>query len=421
VACIALSSFAAAAEGPWSRFRGPNGSGISDAPSMPVRWTADDYRWKVKVPGGHSSPIVWEDRIYLTAADPASAARSVLCLDAADGRTLWKRDYPSKTYPQHGDNHYASSTPTADADGVVVTWTTPEEVLVLALAPDGRELWRRGLGPFVGDRGSATSPILVDDMVVLANDQEDRNLLPEFQGKAPPGPVGKSFAIALDRKTGATRWQTPRRTGLTAYSTPCLYRPADGPPQLLFTSTLQGISAVEAATGKPLWEMPELFRDRCVGSPVVAPGLVLAGYGSGLRGTRFVAVRPGTETRKPEIAYELTQALPLVPTPIVRGDRLFLWTDDGIVSCLNVTNGKVLWRERVGGAYYASPLWIAGRLYGISKAGEVVVLAAADQYEVLGRVPLGEPVFATPAVAGGAMVLRTHSHLYRLDGGKEQP
>jgi len=295
-------------------------------------------------------------------------------------------------------------------------------VLLLALDPDGREVWRRGLGPFVGERGSGTSPILFEDLVVLANEQEDPNQLPENAGRFDPTrPVGKSFLIAVDRRTGGTRWQTERRTGLAAYSTPCVFRPEGGPPELVFTSTHHGISAVEAATGKPSWEVTGIFLDRCVATPVVGPGLVMAGYGRGLRGNLFVAVRPGDRAKgeKPQIAYELDRSVPLVPTPVVKNGRLFLWADDGVVSCLDVSTGEVIWRERVGGSYYSSPVCVNNRLYCASRSGEMVVLAAADRFEVLGRVALGEPVFATPAVANGVMYLRTRTRLLSL-GGKKQ-
>ena len=422
VLVLFLSSAACAGEGEWSRFRGPNGAGISDATTVPVRWTEQDYNWKVKLPGvGHSSPVLWGNRIFVTCGDPRTATRMILCLDTADGRTVWQRDYPSKTYRQHGDNSYATATPAADGEGVVVTWTTPEEVLLLALDQEGREVWRRSLGPFVGERGSGASPILYEDLVVLANDQEDLNLLAEYAGKPDPNRrVGKSFLIAVERKTGKTRWQLDHRTGLAAYSTPCVYRADGGPPELIFTSTAHGISGIDPATGKVKWEMDNLFRDRCVGSPVVAPGLVIAGHGYGVRGVRYVAVRPGSRDQgvEPALAYEVTKSVPLVPTPIVKDGRLFLWSDDGVVSCLRVATGEVIWRERVGGSFYGSPVCVNNRLYCIARNGEVVVLAASDTFEVLARVPLGEPSYGTPAVSGGVMYLRTRSHLFSLGGRK---
>ena len=129
-------------------------------------------------------------------------------------------------------------------------------------------------------------------------------------------------------------------------------------------------------------------------------------------------LRPGSRRagREPALAYEVTRSVPLVPTPLVKNGRLFLWGDDGVVTCLNVSSGEVIWRERVGGAFYGSPVCVGNRLYCIAKDGDVVVIAAADKLEVLARVPLGEPSYATPAVSGGVMYLRTRSHLFSLGG-----
>jgi outer membrane protein assembly factor BamB len=142
--------------------------------------------------------------------------------------------------------------------------------------------------------------------------------------------------------------------------------------------------------------------------------LVIAGHGAGLRGTRYIAVRPGAQGREPTLAYEITRAIPLVPTPIVKDNRLFLWTDDGVASCLRLTDGQPIWQERVGGSYFGSPVCVNSRLYCISKIGEVVVVSASDKFEVLARVPLGEPSFAAPAVADGVMYLRSRSRLFSL-------
>jgi outer membrane protein assembly factor BamB len=288
-----------------------------------------------------------------------------------------------------------------DGDGVVLTWTLPEEVVLLALGLDGRECWRRNLGPYVTLQGSGISPIIVGDMVVLDNSQEDPNLLPGSEGR-PSVPVGKSSWIAVDRKTGATRWQVDRPTSYSSYGTPCVLQSLDGRMELVFTSTSRGID--------------QKFLDRTIASPVIAPGLILAGCGEGLRASRLVAVRPGEEGRKPTVVYELSKALPLVPTPLVKDGRLYLWGDDGVVSCLRVADGEQVWCERVQGSFYGSPVWVDHKLYCIARSGEVVVIADGDKFESLARVPLGEQSYATPAVAGGVMYLRTRSQLYSLGG-----
>ncbi len=411
------ASWAPAADDAWPRFRGVNGTGISQATTVPVRWTDKDYNWIAKLPGvGHSSPVVWGQRVFVTCADPETARRSVLCLDTVSGRIVWRRDYALKTSPKHRDNSDATATPAVDAQGLAVTWSTADEVVLLALTLDGRELWRRNLGPLVTVHGSGSSPILFRDLAILANDQEDPSLLPGRK-KDPPDPPGKSSIVAVDRKTGQTRWQTERRTTYSGSSTPCVYEGAAG-PQLICTSTAHGIMSLDPASGKVNWEYGQPFLDRAISSPVLAPDLVIAGHGAGSRASRYVALHPGSSAsgRAPALAYEVTKAIPLVPTPLVKDDRIYFWTDDGVVACRKLSDGAVVWQERVGGAYYASPVWVAGRLYCVSKKGEVVVLAAADKFELLARVPLGEPSFATPAVADGVMYLRTRSQLFSLGG-----
>jgi outer membrane protein assembly factor BamB len=392
---------------------------VSDATTVPAQWTDSDYNWRVDLPGrGHSSPAVWDKHIYLTSGDRATAARSVLCLDTATGRTVWHRDYPSKTFRQHRDNSYASASPATDAHGVVVTWSTPEQVVLLALKTDGNKMWLRELGPYVGNHGTGSSPVIVGDLVVLANDQEDPKAIPSMYGRNPERAAGKSFLLAVDRRTGETRWQVDRPTRMSPYSTPCVSPALDGRPELIFTSTLHGITAVDAAAGTVNWQMDGIFKDRCVGSPVVAPGLVFGGFGYGAQGARIVAVRPGSRAKgvEPTIAYDLKRPVPLVPTPLVKDGRLYLWNDNGSIACHDVATGRQIWRERVQGSFYGSPVWVAGRLYCISKKGEVFVVAASDTFKELARVPLGEPSFATPAVANGIMYLRTRSRLYSLGG-----
>ena len=230
---------------------------------------------------------------------------------------------------------------------------------------------------------------------------------------------GVSFIVALDRATGETRWLAERRTEKTAYATPCLYQFEDGTVQLLANSWAHGFSAIDPRTGKALWELP-IFKYRVVGSPTVAAGLVFGSCGTGGVGKQMFAVRPGNPAKgtEPEVAYELTGSLPYVVTPVGSGDLLFSWYDKGIVTCLEAASGEVVWKERIGGEYFASPVCVGERLYGISREGEVVVLAASRRFQELARIDLGERTNSTPAVAGGVMYLRTASHVMAIGGGE---
>ncbi|MEM9017389.1 MAG: PQQ-binding-like beta-propeller repeat protein, partial [Verrucomicrobiota bacterium] len=211
-----------------------------------------------------------------------------------------------------------------------------------------------------------------------------------------------------------THWKIDRRSELAGYATPCIRRVGDR-VEAIFTSTVHGITAVDLESGEISWEIDQLWDDRTVSSPQLHEDLVFGSFGQGLSGQRFVAVRPkGKGSARGELVYDVTKSVPLVPSFVVKDGLLFLWTDNGVVTCLEASTGKEYWRERVEGEFYSSPIWIEGRLYAISKRGQVVVLAATEEFEELGRVDLGEKTFATPAVSDGKMYLRTKSRLFSL-------
>ncbi len=291
-------------------------------------------------------------------------------------------------------------------------------ILVTALSLDGEKMWQRELGLYKGLHGSSNSPILAGGMVVLANDQMDPKRFAWYLPKGTNMDPGKSFLIALDRKTGKTRWKVDRRSELAGYATPCIRR-SGGRTEVVFSSTAHGITAVDLKSGRISWEIDKIWDNRTVSSPQLFGDLVFGSFGKGLSGQRLVAVRPEKPgSRKGELVYDIRKSVPLVPSFVVKDGLLYLWTDSGIVTCVDAATGKEHWRERVGGEFYSSPIWIEGRLYCISKYGQIVVLAASKKYEVLARMELDEKTFATPAVANGVMYLRTQSRLYSV--GKAQ-
>jgi outer membrane protein assembly factor BamB len=339
----------------------------------------------------------------------------VLCLDPANGQKIWQKDYPSHTYQMSPDCNYATASPAADADGVIVTWTTPEEVTLLALDNDGKETWRRNLGPWASKLGSGTSPVIVGDVVFLANEQEE---IRNQDGSLKVSPKG--FLIGVSRKTGETRWQIDRRAGeFSSYSTPCLRQGEDGRIELVHASNVHGITGLDPATGKIKWEMPGQFQE-FVGSAVADAGLVVVRDTHSSKSVRVMAVKPGDSAKgeKPSVIYDIPKRGIAVITPLIKDGRLFVWDGDGTVLCHRAATGEMVWRQRLGARFSGSPVWVNNRLYCISKEGEVFVLSAADKYELLARVPLGEPSFSTPAVAGGVMYLRTRTQLFSLGGKK---
>ena len=386
----------------WTRFRGPNGSGISEAKTIPTQWTDADFNWKIALPGaGHSSPVAWGDKVFVTSGDDKAGRFSVFCVKAADGGKLWQKDFPFTRHAKHGYNTFASSTPTVDSERVYVCRTEPAHNQLFALDHRGELVWEKDLGPLAAQHGGGTSPILYEGMVILGNEQD-----------------GESFLIAVDARTGETRWKTPRQTVEMAYSTPCVYQPKDGKAALIFNSEPHGISAIAPDTGKPLWEFAGAFDKRSVSSPVIAGDLIIGSCGSGGGGNYVIAVRPGDPAngKKPERAYEVRRSAPYVPTSVCVGESLFLWSDAGIVSRVHAVTGEVKWQERVDGNFFSSPVWVDGRLFCVSRTGEVVVVAASEKFEVLARNPLGELTHSTPAISGGRMYIHTSQHLISIGG-----
>lgn len=387
----------------WTRFRGPNGSGVSPATTVPSRWTEKDFTWKVELPGvGHSSPVVWGQRLFVTSGEEKTGKRLLLCLDARDGRRLWVRSVDGPLHRKHQDNSFATATPAVDERHVYVCWASPRDYLVLAYDHDGKEVFCTDVGAFKSGHGFGPSPIAFGGVVIVPNDQD-----------------GGGALLGLDRDTGKVRWKTPRR-GKASYATPCIYQHG-GRAELLFTSYEHGITSLDPETGKLNWEL-DVFDKRHVetpiGSPVLAGDLVLASCGwLGVR-QEVVAVRlpSGGKEGKPQEVYRIDRSAPLCTTPLVAGELLFLWSDGGVVTCADSRTGAVHWRERVPGSYYSSPVCVGKQLWNISREGEVIVLAAAKQYELLARNPLGEGSHASPAVTDGRMYLRTFSHLVCLGG-----
>ncbi len=392
----------------WTRFRGPNGTGESEASTIPAQWTQSDYNWKTKLPGiGHSSPVIWGNKVFVMSANPDDATRYVLAIDVADGNIGWNREFKSTRHHLHLRSSYASCTPAVDADRVYVAWSAPESTTLKAFTHDGDELWSRDLGTWISQHGFGTSPIVYGEMVIITCSQEPSKLenTPEPQ---------HSFVVAVDRSTGNVLWKTPRKIDTASFSVPCIYQRDGGSSEVICCSTAEGIFSLDPVTGSENWSLP-VFTMRTVSSPVMAGGLIFGTTGSGQGGSYVVAVRPGNN---PEVAYEFKAQAPYVPTPVCRGDLMFLWSDKGFATCIDVATGKSYWQHRIGGNFSGSPVRVADKIYCVDDDGVVVVLAAEKEFKELSRTPLGEASRATPAIADERMYLRTYSHLISIGGKK---
>lgn len=368
----------------WTRFRGPQGTGVSPLKGVPATWTESDYEWKVELSGkGHSSPVVWGDKLFLTTGTD-DGDRSLLGIDALTGKELWKQTVKLGTNPLHKKNSYASGTPTVDEARVYVCHADTGRNVVVAYTHDGEPIWTYDVGSFAGQHGQGVSPIVHKELLIVPNDQD-----------------GPSSIVALDRKTGKVVWTADRPSREVSYSTPFIFDKGTQ-PQLICLSGITGLTALDLKTGKLLWSGAPLEK-RTVGSPIEAGGRIFAICGQGGRGTLMVGIDPQTPDAEP---IAISKGIPYVPTPVAKGDLLFLWTDDGFAACLDVKTRQELWRSRVGGNYSASPILIDDKIYAVGEDGLVAVVAADREFKLYGKSPIGDDAFATPAVANGRVYFR---------------
>ena len=394
----------------WTRFRGPDGTGIGRADGIPAKIDESSYAWKVKLPGpGHSSPVLWGKKIFLTCEGPgkvvrpkrgmgdastSKANRQLVCLSAADGKVLWTWQDKFTTYSHNRLNSFAASTPAVDADRVYLTWASGGKYFAVAVDHNGKKVWQRELGDFNAKHGAGASPVVIDDTVLLGKDHTGR----------------ASVLVGLDAKTGRTQWKIDRKSGPTSYIVPAIYRPAGAKPEAIFISCAEGVTSVDPADGKVNWRAECNFTLKAVASPVVAGGLIFVSTGRG--GSRESAVvRPPKGAKAASIAYKLDRQVPYVPTPIAVGDYLFVLNDNGTLTCVEPATGKKLWREHFSGTHYPSPVSVGGRIYLINNKGAMSTVQAAAKYKLLATGKLPEGTHATPAVANGCMYIRTLNHL----------
>jgi outer membrane protein assembly factor BamB len=400
-----LSSLALdSATADWPRFRGPNGSGLGQA-NIPAQWTDANRQWSVKLPGvGHGSPVVWGSRVFVLCGDQATARRIAVCVDANTGKTLWQQSFDSLLYRHHKFNSVASSTPAVDAERVYFAWGTPQQTTLIAFTHDGNKVWETDLGPVKREHGFASSPIVHGDLVILSNDQES-----------------DSHLFALDARSGKVRWKLPRAENHSNYSTPCIFTPPGGKPQVIVVSWRLGVTGVDLAAGKQLWQMP-LFAtraERAIGSPSTLGEYVIVNCAFVGGPKHVVVLKPGKPTGTMEEVWRLEKTVPHIPSPILVGDRAVLWNDQGIVTGAELETGKILFEERVPGEFFGSPVCAGDKLFAVDKKGTAVAIAASDKFQLLGTNPLNDPCQSTPAIAGGRMFIRTWSQLHAIGPGRQ--
>jgi len=428
LAVAGLSSFASgAAAGNWPQWRGPEGSGISNEKNLPAEWTpTKNIKWKTPIDGrAHSSPIVWENRIFLTTAvegevvPGASAVKhteggkefkhpdsvgadkkhtfKVISIDRDSGKIVWQATaWEGTPYDnRHRKSSYAASTPATDGKLVYAFFGTEG---LYAYDFKGKLAWKADLGKLgtVG-MGTGTSPILFNDLVIVQCDEEN--------GAA-------SFIVAVNKKTGKEVWRTPRKVQVS-WSTPLLVKTATRSE--LITSGTEAVIAYDPATGKEIWRHKGV-ESNAIPSPVANNEMVflVAGFPAKIA----MAIKLGQNgdlTGTPNVPWTYAKGTAYVPSPILYGDYLYLTTDRGILTCLDAKTGEVKYeggRIPIPATFTASPVAFEGKILMTSEDGDTFIVKAGPKHEVLGTNSVGEPVYASPAIADGRIFIRGEKNLY---------
>ncbi|MDC3335708.1 PQQ-binding-like beta-propeller repeat protein [Opitutales bacterium] len=407
VGLLVFYSYSQALEN-WPRFRGNNGDGYADC-NIPHSWIDSSYRWSLPLyDEGHGSPTVWGNRVFINSSTDQGKTRRILCVNARDGSVEWTRSYPSQNHKTHRFNSFASSTPALDKENVYSIWGHSTELKVSAHNHQGKLLWETDLGGVKGGHGFAVSPIVFKDRLIVPNDQEK----------------GGGAHYALDCKTGDIIWKIPRESKRLTYSTPCVFTPSKGASELIFTNWWLGFTSLEPKTGKQLWELSVFGRphsERAISSPIVAGDLVLGVCGFTTLDKHLVAIRPASVSKngKAKEVWRLEETMPHIPSPLLSGNRLYLWADNGVITCVRPQTGEKVWKARVEGVkdtFFGSPVLAGSTIFCVSAYGQVVAIADSDEFKQLGVTDLGEVCRSTPALANGDFFLRTAERLICVKG-----
>ena len=423
-------NFNASARSNWPQWRGPAGQGISTEKNLPTSWTATkNIKWKTPIEGlGHSSPIVWGKKIFLTTAldgevipgrtpgvthkmadgsdfvhpDALGADRrhtfKVICIDRESGKILWQR--VAYEGPVHDSRHkrasFASSTPATDGKYVFAFFGTEG---LYAYDFNGNLLWKQDLGKLgTASVGYGVSPILYGNLVIMQCDESGMN----------------SFIAAFDKKSGKQVWRVPRKVDVT-WSTPVLVQA--GKRTELVASAAEAIISYDPLTGKELWRHKGL-ESNAVPTPVVSNDLVV--LTSGAPNKIALAIKAGGNgdvTGTSQLVWSYNKGTAYVPSPILYGDYVYLMAGNGTLTCLDAMTGKLAYeggRVPKSIPFTASPVAYEGKILITSDEGETFVVKAGPKYEIIGTNSVGEQVFASPAISDGKIFIRGINNLFAI-------
>ncbi len=411
---LALLSTSLFAAENWPTFRGPSGDGHSDATGLPVQFGEGSHvKWKTPIHGkAWSSPVIWGSQVWLTTATEDGTELGVVCVDKESGKILRDDTLFRVATPQfcHKFNSYASPTPAIEEGRVYVTFGSPGTACLDTKT--GKKLWERT--DFVCNhyRGAGSSPIIWENLLIVNFDGSDHQ-----------------FIVALDKATGKTVWETKRSTDYgdlapdgtvknegdyrKAFATCHVYM-QDGKPVLL-SSGAKAHYAYDPRTGKEIWRIDEPESHSAATRPVIGDGIAYIPAGFGKAGLLAIKLGGHGVLSANDVVWRMKKAAPNKPSVTLVNGLLFTVNDGGIATCLDAKTGDVVWSERLGGNFSASPIYAEGRMYAGNEEGKFYVFEAGRQFKVLAENQFPDGFMASPAVSGKALYLRTKTALYRIE------
>lgn len=380
----------------WPNWRGPRGDGTSIETNLPIKWDSiTNVVWKSPVPGiGHSSPIIWEDRLFTMTAMPETQEKLLLCYDCKNGNLLWQRTVLKSTFEQkHNDNSHASGTPATDGTLIYTSFLDGEDVVVAAYDFTGKQIWLQRPGKFSSQHGYSCSPALFEDKVFINGNSQ-----------------GGSFLAALSKTDGKIIWKIPLKNHAHSFSTP-IFREMAGKMQMIYLGSKE-VASYNPDNGAKYWFVNGPSEDFCA-SPVYneKTGLVL--ISSAWPQRIIFAINPdgNGDVSESHVVWQTTEGACYVPSPVCTDDYLFSTMTTGKVHCIEIATGNILWVKDMG-RQYASSVLANGLVYMPNDDGLITVIKPGPTFESIASNSIGERMNASPALSNGKIYLRGDKHLY---------
>lgn len=380
----------------WPNWRGPNSDGTSTEINLPVKWDSiTNVLWKSEVPGtGHSSPIIWENKLFTLSAVSETNEKILLCFDVENGDLLWQKTIIKSDFEnKHNDNSFASGTPATDGKLVYVSVLDKDDVLVAAYDFSGEQVWVQRPGKFSSPHGYSCSPALFEDKVIINGDSQ-----------------GEAFIAALNKKDGKVIWKVDHDKPAHSFSTP-IFREITGKKQMIFCGNKE-IASYNPEDGSRYWWVNGPSEDFC-SSPVYNEKLNLVLVSSAWPQRHLLAIKPdgNGDVTESHVVWQTTKGAYYVPSPVCTDDYLFSTMTNGQVHCIEVATGNIMWTENLG-KQYSSPVLANGLVYMPNDDGVITVIKPGSKFEMVAQNSIGERMNASPAISKGKIYLRGDSHIF---------